>query len=116
MKKNYWLLELGFLGIISLIFYYFNIRICPFYRLFKIPCPGCGLTRSFVYLLKFDWQNSLRANVLGIPIFLIFFIYGFLVLFKKGKIVDGFLKRHKKIVISLSFLGLLISYYINLNY
>lgn len=116
MKKNVWLLEVGLLGIISLIFYYFNIRICPFYRLFKIPCPGCGLTRSFVYLLKLDWQSSLRANVLGIPIFLIFVIYSFLVLCKKENIVDRFLKRHKKIVISLSILGLLISYYINLNY
>jgi len=30
-----------------------------------VPCPGCGLTRSFVYLARGDWQNSWREHRLG---------------------------------------------------
>ena len=54
-SKCKWLfLDFLMLGVLSLILNMLNIRICPFYRLFKIPCPGCGLTRGFLALLKLD--------------------------------------------------------------
>jgi len=28
---------------------------CPIYRLFAIPCPGCGMTRAFFAALRFDF-------------------------------------------------------------
>lgn len=30
-----------------------------------VPCPGCGLTRSFIYLARGDWQNAWREHRLG---------------------------------------------------
>ena len=32
---------------------------------FGVPCPGCGLTRSFVYLVRGDWQAAWREHRLG---------------------------------------------------
>jgi hypothetical protein len=33
--------------------------------LFHVSCPGCGLTRSFVYLAQGDLQSSLRMHRIG---------------------------------------------------
>src|SRR3954454_16571087 len=32
---------------------------------FGVCCPGCGLTRSFVYLAHGDWRASWEAHRLG---------------------------------------------------
>jgi hypothetical protein len=39
--------------------------ICPFRRLTGLPCPGCGLTRSWVYLVHGDVHAALWANPFG---------------------------------------------------
>ena len=44
---------------------------CPFYNLTGLPCPGCGLTRSFVCLGHGQWQASLHWHPLGWLIFLV---------------------------------------------
>ncbi len=40
--------------------------ICPFRLLTGLPCPGCGLTRSWIYLLHGQWTDGLVANPFGI--------------------------------------------------
>jgi hypothetical protein len=40
--------------------------ICPFRLLTGLPCPGCGLTRAWVYLAHGQWSDSLLANPFGI--------------------------------------------------
>lgn len=40
--------------------------ICPFRRLTGLPCPGCGLTRSWVYLAHGWWRESLAAHPFGV--------------------------------------------------
>jgi hypothetical protein len=42
---------------------------CPFFRLTGIPCPGCGLSRATVLLLKGDLSGSLRFHAFA-PVFL----------------------------------------------
>ncbi len=39
--------------------------ICPFRRLTGLPCPGCGLTRSWVYLAHGWWRESFLSHPFG---------------------------------------------------
>ena len=43
--------------------------LCTIRRSFGVDCPGCGLTRSFVYLAHGDAAGGLRMNWLGPPLF-----------------------------------------------
>ncbi len=43
---------------------------CPFFQLTGIPCPGCGLSRATVLLLKGDLAGSFRFHAFA-PLFLI---------------------------------------------
>ena len=49
---------------------------CPFFRLTGIPCPGCGLSRATLLLLKGDLTGSLRFHAFA-PIFLFARYLGF---------------------------------------
>ena len=42
---------------------------CPFFRLTGIPCPGCGLSRASILLLRGEVAESFRFHAFG-PIFL----------------------------------------------
>lgn len=39
--------------------------LCPFRLITGLSCPGCGLTRSWVYLMHGDWAAALGANIFG---------------------------------------------------
>jgi len=38
---------------------------CPSRTLLHVECPGCGLTRSFVYLAHGDWRASWNIHRVG---------------------------------------------------
>ena len=38
--------------------------VCPFLRLFKIPCPGCGMTRAYKALLSFRFKEAIEYHCL----------------------------------------------------
>jgi hypothetical protein len=40
--------------------------LCPFRLATGLPCPGCGLTRSWVYLAHGRWSEALGANPFGL--------------------------------------------------
>lgn len=40
--------------------------VCPFRLVTGLPCPGCGLTRSWVYLTHWQWTDSLLAHPFGV--------------------------------------------------
>ena len=44
--------------------------VCPFFQLTGIPCPGCGLTRACLLLLKGDLRGSMKFHAFA-PIFLV---------------------------------------------
>jgi len=47
---------------------------CPFKALTGFDCPGCGFQRSFVALLKGDWQESFHLYPPTVPLLLTFII------------------------------------------
>jgi hypothetical protein len=42
--------------------------LCPIMRCLNIPCPGCGLTKSLVCLIKGDLYSSISYHPFGIII------------------------------------------------
>ncbi|TKV59293.1 DUF2752 domain-containing protein [Nakamurella flava] len=42
--------------------------VCPFRLLTGLPCPGCGLTRSWVFAVHGDLDASLAAHPFGPPL------------------------------------------------
>lgn len=44
-------------------------EVCVFKNMTNLPCPGCGLTRSFLYLGHLRIWDSLRMNPFGIVLF-----------------------------------------------
>lgn len=59
---------------------------CPSKFFMHIDCPGCGLQRSYISLLKGDVAESLRLYPAAIPIM---FLIGFLLLHLRYKFKMG---------------------------
>ncbi len=38
---------------------------CPSQTIFGVDCPGCGLTRSFIFLAHGDWHAAYLRNRMG---------------------------------------------------
>lgn len=53
-------------GVIWLIYNFFvghNFILCPTKSIFGLPCPGCGLTRSFISFFNGDFCEALYYNI-----------------------------------------------------
>lgn len=48
--------------------------ICWMYNSFRLPCPGCGLTRSVISFYHLDFQKAWFYNPFGIIISISFFM------------------------------------------
>ncbi|BCX11887.1 MAG: hypothetical protein KatS3mg067_0825 [Thermosynechococcus sp.] len=46
--------------------------LCPFWATTGIPCPGCGLTRSFMAIARGNLADALRMHLFGPILFLAF--------------------------------------------
>lgn len=78
--------------VLILIFYH-----CPFSYLFGLSCPGCGMTRAFFSLLRFDFAGAFYYH----PLFplVIALVLGYLLhTFKLVRFSD----RFRKIVLILA--------------
>jgi hypothetical protein len=51
-----------------------HLMSCPFKKHLHIECPGCGMQRSFVALLKGDWTDSFRLYPALLPILSLFMV------------------------------------------
>lgn len=38
---------------------------CASRLILRVSCPGCGLTRSFVFMARGEWKMATRANGMG---------------------------------------------------
>ena len=83
-RNMLWLLPLFALGIS---FVLANTHLhgppCLMRSLLHIPCPGCGMTRSFNALWHGDLVTSFRFHPLGLPLFGVFAVYGLCAVLQK---------------------------------
>ena len=62
-------------GVFYLVTRFVSIPLCPIKNIFGISCPGCGMTRGFIAILKLDFISAIRYNVLSIPLFVGIIVY-----------------------------------------
>ena len=86
---------------VNLIFHHF----CPMVIISGLPCPGCGLTRAFVYLASGRIQQSIYINPMGIP------IAGILIYFFWNRYILGREAKWMTCLISIAVVMLLILYF-----
>ena len=65
-----------------------HLNVCMFNNLTNLPCPGCGLTRSFVYFGHLEFVKAFAMNPFG-PI--LFFFWGWMTI--KDAVWIGFRKE-----------------------
>lgn len=89
---------------------------CVFKKILGISCPGCGLTRSFRAILSLDLISSIRYNILGIPLFILFII--FIVIFiwdiilnkdKALKLIYRMLSKYYILILGITLLTMIIN-------
>lgn len=97
------LLFLLFLGISTLFLYYSGIG-CMWKYFLNIPCPGCGMTRAYIALLKGDIASAFGFHSMfwSVPVVLVYFFFG-------NKLL---LKPVHKIILSLIAIGFLVNWII----
>ena len=76
---------------------------CAFRNITKIPCPGCGLTRAYLSLLKGDIKQAFIYHPL-------FWIIPFILV-----IIFGKFKYKNKILISIIILFIIVYIYRMIN-
>lgn len=76
---------------------------CPSVILAGLPCPGCGITRSILFLLTGQWKRSFYVHPMGV-VLVLFAIYCIFFRYIKGKKIPGF----KEIVICLVIVSVIL--------
>ncbi|MCS6885781.1 MAG: DUF2752 domain-containing protein [Acidobacteriota bacterium] len=85
-----------------------NFTLCGFKNLTGLPCPGCGLTRSFCAIGKGDIYKAMHFNALGPALYLLaayFWIAALLRLLNRPLLLE----KGKALIYSKYFLPLLIT-------
>lgn len=114
MNRKYYIIEIVLIIGLTFIFSILNIRICPFFYIFNIPCPGCGLTRSITFLLKGNINESIKYNILGLPLIVCCIIYILFFIFSKEYLINEFLISKKNLIIIIVIIIFIIVQLINI--
>lgn len=89
---------------------------CIFQKILRIPCPGCGIIRSFIAISRLDVVSSLRFNPGGFLItsFAVVQIIMRLFVFLKEDALDQ-ITIYSKLMNNLVYLALMTTWIIQLN-
>ncbi len=83
-----------------------NQSLCPFKLLSGLPCPGCGITKSLLYIYKGDLLQSLSYHLFGPATFvfclLIILLFTTEIISKKEYFKDWFYSKKLAIVLGIS--------------
>ena len=93
-----------------------SIPLCPINALFGVECPGCGMTRGFISIIRLDFKAAARHNLTSIPLFFGCCTYAVLcvtdILFKKNRLerVESFCKKpYMMVIFIVTYLTLLLA-------
>jgi uncharacterized protein DUF2752 len=88
---------------------------CAFFRVTGLPCPGCGLTRACMLLLKGELQASIKFHAFA-PVFVLFIAILIVCMLLPRTITDGFITKaealERQTGITIIILGGLILYWL----
>ena len=93
---------------------------CLFLMFTGLPCPGCGMTRAFQQILRWNWVDAFNYNLLAIPVFLgflAFFLITVLCYITKVDLLPKFKEISKKkapFIIVIGFALMAVSWILNL--
>lgn len=83
----------GMAGVVLVVYYFvvhfFRRAFCPMVTITGFPCAGCGLTRTFLYLLQGQLEKAAYLNPMAFPI-IGFCLYCGYFRYIKGSAVKGF--------------------------
>ncbi len=108
-KRTIYLIgQVIFLGAINIISQKIT---CPFKKIFHIPCPFCGLTRSVHSLINLKIKESISYNILTIPLILFIAIINiiFIIEIISNKRIIKKEKLNNKVIIKIMIISLAIS-------
>ncbi len=88
-----------------------RLDLCLFQLLFKIRCPLCGMTRSFIHITRLQFVKAFYYNRSGIFIYLNSIIYIVLFIFKT-KICKNLYNKINKVTLIITVLAVLINWFI----
>jgi hypothetical protein len=94
-----------------IIFNFLFHKICPVRLFWGIPCPGCGLTRSFLLAFRGRFAEATTMHPFWIPILLGAIVYPFERYFVRDEESSRKLQKINQIVLCV-FFALLFGYYI----
>jgi hypothetical protein len=115
-NRKFGLILTGALGL-HIVFSLLRLPIweCPLFRLLNIPCPGCGLTRACMLLLRGDFYASLEFHAFA-PIFIVLILLTIICAFLPGSITDPLIRKaealERQTGVTIIILGGLILYWL----
>lgn len=86
IKKHIIILSVGILYLVSILL--FDVKIpCPINRVTGLLCPGCGITRMIVSIVKLDFVSAFHYNQLlfvTLPVICAVYVSGVVRYIKSG--------------------------------